>query len=74
MLARRRIGLRRRTGRPRRVGAPAGKWEHLPESRRVDDGYYAKILPALDRELGLAGLRPARFLNDVQAPGRCAAR
>ena len=28
-----------------------------------------EILPALDRELGLAGLRLARFLIDVQAPG-----
>lgn len=49
-------------------------WEQLPESRVVDDAYYAKILPTLDRQLGLAGLRLARFLNEVQAPGQCAAR
>jgi len=42
-------------------------WEQLPESRVVDDAYYAKILPTLDRQLGLAGLRLAR-------PGQCAAR
>ena len=48
-------------------------WDQLPASRVVDDGYYAKILPTLDRQLGLAGLRLARFLNDVQAPGQCAA-
>jgi hypothetical protein len=49
-------------------------WEQLPESRVVDDGYYGQILTTLDRQLGLAGLRLARFLNDVQAPGQCAAR
>ncbi len=46
-------------------------WEQLPESRVVHDAYYGKTLPTLDRPLGLAGLRPARFLNDVQAPGQC---
>ncbi|WP_428671993.1 S1/P1 nuclease [Reyranella sp.] len=49
-------------------------WEQLPESRVVDDAYYGKILPTLDRQLRLAGLRLARFLNDVQAPGQCARR
>ena len=49
-------------------------WEQLPASRIVDDGYYAKILPTFDRQLGLAGLRLARLLNDVQAPGQCVAR
>jgi hypothetical protein len=46
------------------VGEAAGK----------PDGYYAKILPTLDRQLGLAGLRLAQFLNDVKAPGQCVAR
>lgn len=46
-------------------------WAQLPENRIVDDAYYAKVLPTLDRQLGLAGLRLARFLNDVQAPGQC---
>jgi len=49
-------------------------WGQLPESRVVDDAYYGKILPTLDRQLGLAGLRLARFLNDMQAPAQCAAR
>jgi len=31
-------------------------------------------LPPLDRQLGLAGRRLARFVNDVQAPGQCVAR
>jgi hypothetical protein len=49
-------------------------WEQLPESRVVDDGYYGKILSTLDRQLGLAGQRLARFLNVAQALGQCAAR
>jgi hypothetical protein len=49
-------------------------WGQLPASHVVDDAYYGKILPTLDRQLGLAGLRLARFLNDVQAPGQCAPR
>jgi hypothetical protein len=31
----------------------------------VDDTYYAKVLPTLDRQLGLAGLRLARLLNEA---------
>jgi len=46
-------------------------WEQLPANRVVDDGYYAKILATLDRQIGLGGLRLARFLNDMQAPGQC---
>jgi len=49
-------------------------WEQLPESRVVDDAYYGKILPTLDRQLGFAGLRLARFLDDAQAPSQCAPR
>lgn len=49
-------------------------WAALPDSKVVGDGYYAKVLPTLDRQLGLAGLRLASFLNDVQAPGQCRAR
>jgi hypothetical protein len=40
-------------------------WDALPESRLVDDAYYAKVLPSLDRQLGLAGLRLARVLNEA---------
>ena len=36
----------------------------LPERHVVDDAYYAKVLPSLDRQLGLAGLRLAKFLNE----------
>jgi hypothetical protein len=40
----------------------------------VDDDDDTKNLPTLDRQLGLAGMRLARLLSDVQAPGQCAAR
>lgn len=40
-------------------------WDQLPESRVIDDAYYAKILPSLDRQLGLAGLRLAHYLNEA---------
>jgi hypothetical protein len=40
-------------------------WEQLPDSHVVDDAYYDKILPSLDRQLGLAGLRLAKFLNEA---------
>jgi hypothetical protein len=40
-------------------------WEQLPDSRVVDDAYYAKVAVSLDRQLGLAGLRLAHFLNDA---------
>ena len=39
-------------------------WDELPERHVVDDTYYNKVLPALDRQLGLAGLRLAKFLNE----------
>jgi hypothetical protein len=48
-------------------------WDQLPERRVVDDTYYAKVLPALDRRLGLAGLRLASFLNAAYG-GACRGR
>jgi hypothetical protein len=38
--------------------------DELPERHVVDDAYYAKVLLSLDRQLGLAGLRLAKFLNE----------
>ncbi len=46
-------------------------WRMLPADRVVDDAYYAKALPILDRQLGLAGLRLARFLDDAYASSAC---
>jgi hypothetical protein len=37
----------------------------------LDDAYYAQALPILDRQLGRAGLRLARYLNEAYAPEQC---
>jgi hypothetical protein len=42
-----------------------GVWDELSEQHLVDNAYYAKVLPVLDRQLGLAGLRLARYLNEA---------
>ena len=42
-------------------------WEQLPERRVVDDPHYAKVLPSLDRQVGLGGIRLARWLNEAYA-------
>jgi hypothetical protein len=46
-------------------------WKLLPEDRVLGDDYFQKALPVLDRQLGLAGLRLARFLNEAFSPGAC---
>ena len=48
-------------------------WDELPKSHIVDDGYYAKVLPTLDRQLRLAGLRLAGGLQ-VTSGAACRAR
>jgi len=45
----------------------------LPANHVLDQDYYNKVLPILDRQLGLGGLRLARFLDAVFAPGACRA-
>jgi len=42
-------------------------WNLRPADNVLDDRYYRDVLPILDRQLGVAGLRLARFLNDVAA-------
>ena len=37
----------------------------LPEDLKLADGYYRRSLPAVDRQLALAGLRLARVLNEA---------
>jgi hypothetical protein len=49
-------------------------WQLLPTNHVIDDDYYGKVLPVLDRQLGLAGLRLARFLNDAYASNTCPVR
>jgi hypothetical protein len=47
------------------LGAARLVWPWLPEDRLIGDDYYRKVLPIVDRQLALAGLRLARFLNET---------
>src|SRR5262249_2872378 len=49
-------------------------WNQLTPNDVVDDDYFKKALPVLDRQLGVAGLRLARILNDAYASSDCAGR
>jgi hypothetical protein len=49
--------------------APA-VWNGRRADNVLDDAYYRAVLPVLDRQLGVAGLRLARFLNEAAA-GHC---
>ena len=49
-------------------------WALTPADKVLDDAYYGKILPILDRQLGVAGLRLARFLNDAYGSTQCPVR
>jgi hypothetical protein len=42
-------------------------WALLPENSVLDDTYYQKVSPIVARQLGLASLRLAKFLNDAYA-------
>jgi hypothetical protein len=42
-------------------------WNSRPADNVLDDRYLRDVLPTLDRQLGVAGLRLAKFLNDVSA-------
>jgi hypothetical protein len=44
-------------------------WPLTPEDRKIGDDYYKKVLPLLDQQLGLGGIRLARFLNEAYAAG-----
>ena len=45
-------------------------WGWLPEDRIIGDEYFRKAIPVIDRQLGLAGLRLARFLNETLPAAR----
>lgn len=45
----------------------------IPADGTIDDAYYAAVLPMLDQQLALGGLRLARLLNETFAPGSCSA-
>ena len=40
-------------------------WHLLRQDGVIDDAYFEKALPVLDRQLAVAGLRLARFLNET---------
>jgi hypothetical protein len=46
-------------------------WDLRPAGNVLDDRYFRDVLPILDRQLGVAGLRLARFLNDAYASNQC---
>jgi hypothetical protein len=46
-------------------------WYLRPADEVLDDRYLRDILPALDRQLGVAGLRLARFLNAAFGSNEC---
>ncbi len=45
----------------------------IPADGTIDDAYYAAVLPVLDQQLALGGLRLARLLNETFAAGSCSA-
>ena len=47
-------------------------WNTRPADNVLDDRYLRDVMPILDRQLGVAGLRLAKFLNDAAA-GTCTA-
>ena len=46
-------------------------WNMRPADNVLDDRYFRDVLPILDRQLGVAGLRLAKFLNDAYGPHQC---
>jgi len=48
-------------------------WMLRPADNVLDDRYFRDVLPKLDQQLGLAGLRLAKFLNDA-AVATCPSR
>jgi hypothetical protein len=49
-------------------------WNLLPGDDVLDDNYFQQVLPVLDRQLVVAGLRLARFLNEAYGYNQCPAR
>lgn len=46
-------------------------WNLVPANKVLDDSYYNQVLPVLDRQLGLGGLRLAAFLNKAYSSNVC---
>lgn len=52
-------------------GVARAIWALTPADRLINEDYYSKVLPALDRQLGRAGVRLARFLDDAFSSSEC---
>jgi hypothetical protein len=48
-------------------------WALTPADKILDHDYYRKVLPTLDRQLGV-GVRIARFLNEAYGSAQCPTR
>jgi nuclease S1 len=48
-------------------------WNQRPADNVLTDDYLNEVVPVIDRRLGLAGLRLARFLNQAYASNKCPA-
>jgi hypothetical protein len=46
-------------------------WALTPAHHILDDDYLAKTTPIVERQLGVAGLRLARFLNEAYGSNQC---
>ena len=46
-------------------------WDLRPTNDVLDDRYFRDVLPIIDRQLGVAGLRLAKFLNDAYGASEC---
>jgi hypothetical protein len=46
-------------------------WNALQADHVIDDVYYQKVQPILDKQLGIGGLRLARFLNEAYESSVC---
>jgi hypothetical protein len=46
-------------------------WAMTPSNHILDDDYLAQAKPIIERQLGVAGLRLARFLNEAYSSNQC---
>lgn len=46
-------------------------WAMTPANGVIDDAYFNQAVPILDRQIGVAGLRLARFLNEAYSSKQC---
>ncbi len=48
-------------------------WNAKPADNVLDEAYYQQVLPVVDKQLGLGGVRLAKWLNDAFATKECTA-